>query len=242
MRIRKKTNLIPRMERCSEVLIDDPANLRGRWLDSFPGHGELWAELGCGKGAFTAGTAAGNPYSLLVAIEKVPDAMVMAMERACDDGLKNVKFLDCDALQLPEIFAEGELSRIFLNFCDPWPRSHDAKHRLTAPGFLRLYATALCDGGEIHFKTDNDPLFDWSVEEFKAEGWELLEVTNDLHANGPVGIMTDYEKKFHDIGVSINRLVARKTAGTKCTADGEPARLYNAGISRPYRTSEVLKG
>ena len=242
MRIRKKPNLTPRMERCAHVLIDDPAALKGEWLAKYPQYKSLWLEIGCGKGRFTAETARENPDVLLVAIEKVPDAMVMAMERCTDEEIENVRFIDGDALALPVLFAGDELDRIFINFCDPWPRSNSAKHRLTAPGFLRSYASALKNGGEIHFKTDNDPLFDWSAEQMKGEGWEITELTNDLHANGPCGIMTDYEVKFFEIGKSINRLVARKISDTKSTADGEPPRLHEAGIERPYRTSEVLKG
>jgi tRNA (guanine-N7-)-methyltransferase len=240
MRIRKKTNLGPRMEKCAGVLIEKPEELPGRWHETFPGYKELWLELGCGKGTFTAKTAAQNPEVLLAAVEKVPDAMVMAMEKACDMGLENVRFLDRDAMLLPYIFAGGEVDRIFINFCDPWPRSHDAKHRLTAPGFLRKYADALPIGGEIHFKTDNAPLFAWSLEQFKNELWELSEVTNDLHHDGPRGVMTDYEAKFFAEGIPINRLVARRTAETKNTAAGEPPRMYNAGIERPYRTSELF--
>lgn len=242
MRIRRKPNLIPRMERCAHVEIKDPATLKGRWREEFPEYNQLWLEIGCGKGRFTAGTAKQNPEAFLVAIEKVPDAMIIGMERCFDEGTENVRFIDGDALALPIIFDNAELDRIYINFCDPWPRSNCAKHRLTAPGFLRSYATALKLGGELHFKTDNDPLFNWSVDQIKSEGWEITELTNDLHANEPQGVMTDYEVKFYEIGKSINRLVARKTTQTKDSSCGEPPRLYEAGIERPYRTSEVLKG
>ncbi len=209
MRMRKRHNLEARMERCADVLIDDPAGLMGRWGEEF--HFDmLLLELGCGKGKFTAETARLSPRDLLVAVEKVPDAMVVAMERVCGAGLENVRFIDGDALALPVIFSENEVDRIYINFCDPWPRKKEAKHRLTAPGFLEIYESILKPGGEIHFKTDNLPLFEWSVETFEAEGWVLSEVTRDLHENGPVGVMTDYEEKFYNQGVKINRLVARK--------------------------------
>ena len=240
MRMRKKTNLAPRMEKCAELLAEKPEDLAGRWREAFPGYDELWVELGCGKGTFTAATAQANPSALLVAVEKVPDAMVMAMEKAEEQDVKNVRFIDRDVLLLPYIFAKGEADRIFINFCDPWPRSHDAKHRLTAPGFLRKYADALKIGGQIHFKTDNDPLFVWSLEQFKAEGWEISQLTRHLHENGPVGVMTDYEARFYAEGISINRLVATKVQATKSSADGEPPRMYNAGIERPYRTAELF--
>lgn len=210
MRMRRKPNLIPRMERCSRVLIEDPAALRGTWKQSFPEYDSLWLELGCGKGRFTADTAEQNPKAFLVAIEKVPDVMVMAMERVCDKGLSNVRFIDGDALALPVLFEPREVDRIFINFCDPWPKKSAAKHRLTSPGFLEVYGTILKPNGEIHFKTDNQPLFEYSVETLEENGWTLSEVTRDLHENGPVGVMTDYEAKFYAQGVKISRFVAKK--------------------------------
>ena len=231
MRMRKKPNLIPRMEKCAAVQLMEPETYRGRWKEAFPGFDALHVELGCGKGRFTADTAEANPHVLLVAIEKVPDAMVVAMERVCDRGLTNARFMDRDVVRLPEIFEKGEVDRIYINFCDPWPKSRDAKYRLTAPDFLRKYADVLPVGGQIHFKTDNTPLFTWSVEQFESEGWALSEVTNDLHANGPVGIMTDYEAKFHAEGMPINRLVATRTEHTKDSSAGSAGRLRNAFLS-----------
>ena len=240
MRMRKKPNLLPRMERASAVLVTDPEALPGHWLDSFSGRRVLQIELGCGKGRFTAGTALENPDVLLVAVERVPDAMVVAMERCVERGVENVRFIDRDAGSLPVIFAPGEAERVYINFCDPWPKSRDAKHRLTAPNFLRMYATVLRPGGEIHFKTDNLPLFDWSREQFVDEGWTLSEVTNDLHAGGAVGVMTDYEAKFHAQGIPINRLVATRTERTKTTADGDAGRLRNASLADAKGRAESL--
>lgn len=231
LRMRKRSNLGPRMEKCAEYLIDDPAALRGKWLESFPGYDRLYLELGCGKGRFTADTAELMPDTLYIAMEKVPDAMVLAMERVRERGIKNVRFIDGDAIKLAEMFAPGEAARIYINFCDPWPKSRDAKHRLTFPGFLRLYADVLPLGGEIHFKTDNTPLFSWSLEQFENEGWALSEKTNDLHANGSVGVMTDYEAKFHAQGFPINRVVAVKTEATKGMAAGPAPRMYKAALT-----------
>ncbi|MCC8156946.1 MAG: tRNA (guanosine(46)-N7)-methyltransferase TrmB [Oscillospiraceae bacterium] len=232
MRMRKKPNLLPRMERVSALRITEPERFRGRWLETFPEYGALHLELGCGKGRFTAETAAASPDTLLLAVERVPDAMVVAMERAAAQDVRNVRFLDMDAAALPEIFSPGETARIYLNFCDPWPKNRYAKNRLTAPGFLRLYADALPSGGQVWFKTDNLPLFTWSETQFVAEGWQISERTNDLHAQGICGVMTDYEAKFHAQGVKINRLVATRTAETKrASADGAPPRLRNAALS-----------
>ena len=232
------------MEKCAALLISEPAENRGRWREALPGYDRLYVELGCGKGRFTAGTAEAIPDALLLAIEKVPDAMIVAMERVRGLGLPNVRFLDFDAARLPEIFDRGELDRIYINFCDPWPKSRDAKLRLTSPFFLRLYADLLPVGGEIHFKTDNTPLFDWSIGVFESEGWALSEVTHDLHANGTVGVMTDYEAKFTAEGLAINRLVARRTAATRGTDAPPLPRLRGASLvdARGYAQSRADHG
>ena len=156
MRMRKKKNLLPRMERCEAYQIKDPYARKGHWRELMPEAKEIRVELGCGKGRFTVETAAAEPDVLLIAVEKVPDAMVVAMERAAKAELHNVFFIDIDANQLPEIFDAGEVDRIYVNFCDPWPPKRQAKRRLTHGNFLKLYRKVLKDNGQIHFKTDND--------------------------------------------------------------------------------------
>ena len=208
MRMRKKKNLVPRMERCGDFLIRDPYDRVGRWRELMPKAKELRLELGCGKGRFTAGTAVAEPDVLFIAVEMVPDAMVVAMERCVGAGLTNVYFVDANADQLPCFFAPGEVDRIYLNFSDPWPSNRHAKRRLTHGNFLRLYRQVLKMGGQIHFKTDNQPLFEFSVDEIPNFGFTLSEVTRNLHEHGPVGVMTDYEAKFYEQGLPINRLVA----------------------------------
>ena len=208
MRMRKKKNLHPRMEACGDCWIRRPEDLRGHWRELYPQAKNLEVELGCGKGRFTAGTAKAQPDTLLIAVEKVPDAMVVAMEKARDAGVHNVWFVDGDAALLPDMFAEGEIDRLYINFCDPWPKSNQKKRRLTHGNFLKKYRQVLAEGGAIHFKTDNDKLFEWSLEEIPQFGFRLSEVTRDLHADGAVGVMTDYERKFFSEGKSINRCVA----------------------------------
>ena len=215
MRMRKKPNLIPRMERCAQLLVDDPAARRGRWRELKPDARAVWLEIGCGKGRFSAQMAAQNPDVLYVALERVPDAMVIAMERCMEAGLDNIFFLDADAAQLRNYFAPGEVDRIFLNFCDPWPGLKHARRRLTHPQFLVLYRGVLREGGELHFKSDNHDLFEWSLFQFPKAGYALSEVTRDLHANGIQGVMTDYEEKFHQLGTPINRCVATKEPWTR---------------------------
>ena len=210
MRMRKKKNLIPRMERCGACLIRDPYERVGHWGDLMPNAREIRLELGCGKGRFTAGVAEAEPDVLFIAVEMVPDAMVVAMERCVGAGLTNVFFVDANADQLPYFFAPGEIDRIYLNFSDPWPGKRHAKRRLTHGNFLKLYRKVLKEGGQIHFKTDNQPLFEFSVLEFPEAGYELSQVTRDLHADGPCGVMTDYEAKFYTEGITINRCVGTK--------------------------------
>ena len=211
MRMRKKKNLIPRMDRCAPCHVRDGFALKGRWREALmPGAREVHVELGCGKGRFTAGTAAEHPDVLFIAIEKVPDALVVAMERAMDLGLKNVFFVVGDAALLPDYFAPDEVDRVYINFCDPWPSNRHAKRRLTHRDFLNIYRQVLRTGGEIHFKTDNRPLFEFSLLEFPRAGYALSEVTRNLHENGPRGVMTDYEAKFFAQGLPIHRGVGTK--------------------------------
>ena len=208
MRMRKKKNRMPRMERCEAFWIREPETMRGQWQSLMPAAKEIHLEIGCGKGRFTVETAKANPDVLFLAVEKVLDAMVIAMERAQLEGLSNVFFLGIDAEKLPEIFAEGEISRIYLNFSDPWPGKRHAKRRLTHGNFLKLYRKVLAENGALHIKTDNNDLFEFSIEEIPQFGFVLSEVTRDLHASGPCGIMTDYERKFYEEGLNINRCVA----------------------------------
>lgn len=210
MRMRKKPNLGPRMDRCAALLVPNPEKLRGQWREAFPGYNRLWLELGCGKGRFTVQTALENPDVLFIALEKVADAMIIALERALEAGVSNVRFIVGDAVRLGDYFAPGEVSAVFVNFCDPWPRHRDERRRLTAPGFLALYEALLPPGGELRFKTDNDALFEYSLKMLIERGWRLSFHTRDLHENGPQSVMTDYEAKFHDQGVTINSCMAER--------------------------------
>lgn len=236
MRMRKKPNLIPRMERCSRVLlptVEGECAQRGHWRELMPQARQLHLELGCGKGRFTVETAMQNPDVLFIAIERVPDAMVIAMERAMELGLTNVYFMDDDAARLPQIFAPGEVDRIYVNFCDPWPGHKHSRRRLTSEGFLCVYRQVLREGGQIHFKTDNRDLFEWSLFQFPKVGFALSEVTRNLHENGPCGVMTDYEEKFHNMGTQINRCV-----GTKLHLDEEPEFRLTRTTQIPVRVTD----
>ena len=205
MRMRRMRNLEPRMEKCAAYRIEEPALRKGSWKSLKPDTTALWVEVGCGKGKFTAETAQANPDVLLIAVERCREAMVVAMEKAKSLGLTNVFYIDMDVAAIEDIFAAGEIDRLFINFPDPWPRKKNAKRRLTHRSFLDKYCRVVRENGEIHFKTDNAPLFEYSVEEFAACGLEVKNLTRDLHKDGVVGIMTGYEEKFHALGTPINR-------------------------------------
>ena len=155
--------------------------------------------------------------------------MVIAMERARAMELRNVFFVDADAARLPDYFAPGEVDRIYLNFSDPWPSNRHAKRRLTHPDFLNKYAVVLKERGEIHFKTDNHDLFEWSLFQFPKAGFDLEQVTRNLHENGIQGIMTDYEAKFHALGQPICRCMGVRKKGyvpVLKTEEGHPEEIH----------------
>ncbi|MCL2366340.1 MAG: tRNA (guanosine(46)-N7)-methyltransferase TrmB [Oscillospiraceae bacterium] len=208
MRMRKKRHLDSRIEKCADFLVADPTSMRDSWLAEGQ-FSEVYIELGCGKGRFIAEMAKCAPDVLFVGAEKAANVLVIALERAMNEGISNVRFINGLADHLDAFFAPGEVSGIFLNFSDPWPTLRHAKRRLTSPVFLDLYRKVLRPGGEIQLKTDNYPLFEYSLDEFRRAGFTVLSETCDLHRNGLDGIMTEYEMKFHEQGVPINKCVVR---------------------------------
>ena len=190
----------------------DPKARRAHWNRGE--YQKLWMELGMGKGKFLYTMAQQNPDILFLGVEKYSSVLYKAILRMEEAPLTNLCFLREDAEELPLFFDEGEAGRIFLNFSDPWPKDRHAKRRLTSSRFLDLYQRVLEDQGEIHFKTDNVDLFEFSVEQFEEHpAFELLAVTRDLHHDGQLvqgNIMTEYEERFSRKGQKICKLVARK--------------------------------
>ena len=205
MRMRRMKNLDSRMAATSAYRITNPETYQGKWRTLKEDCTALWVEVGCGKGKFTVETAQQNPDVLLVAVERCREAMVVAMEKAQAMHLTNVFFIDMDVANIEGIFEAQEIDRLFINFPDPWPRKKNAKRRLTHRSFLDKYCRTVRLGGEIHFKTDNAPLFEYSLEEFAVCGLQVNNLTRNLHEHGIVGIMTGYEEKFHSLGTPINR-------------------------------------
>ena len=202
------------MERCSGYLIGSAGEFTAFRDSASSGRADLRLELGCGKGRFTVGAAERNPDALFIAVERAENALVVAMERAAERKIENVRFISGNIEDFLQIFGDGEIGVIYINFCDPWQKNRHADRRLTAPRFLKMYARLLPAGGEIHLKTDNLPLFNYSIAQLKAGNWEVKDISRDLHGGGEADIMTDYELRFHAEGVKINRCVGVRTETT----------------------------
>ena len=187
----------------------DWSQCAGAWTEAFGRIAPLHVEIGVGKGDFLTELAARNPNVNYVGLEAQQGVLYFAARKAAARQLSNVRLLVFDAAHLTELFALAEVDRIYLNFSDPWPKKRHAKRRLTSELFLERYRAVLKADGELHFKTDNMGLFDYSLETMAAEGWQLSRVTHDLHALGEAdNIMTEYERKFSVRGAKIGRLVA----------------------------------
>lgn len=166
---------------------------------------ELYVELGTGKGDFITQIAERNPQINFIGLEVEATCVLAAARKIREHNLSNVRLIVFDVSNITEIFSEHAVDRLYINFCDPWPKKRHAKRRLTHVKFLELYKKILKDGGEIFFKTDNRGLFDFSLEQFTAAGLEVRDVTNNLHENEPPeNIRTEYENKFSAAGVPIN--------------------------------------
>ena len=194
----------------SPYVILDPENYKGRWAEVFGNNHPLRLEVGMGKGQFIMELARQNPEINYIGIEMYSSVLIRALQKMAEEELQNLKFLRIDARTLPECFAKDEVDRIYLNFSDPWPKDRHAKRRLTSRQFLARYNEILKPDGVIEFKTDNRPLFDFSLEEVKEAGWQLLLCTFDLHHEEELmkdNIMTEYEAKFSAQGNPIHKMI-----------------------------------
>ena len=179
---------------------------KGGWRELFGRQAPLHVELGTGKGDFISQLAALHPEINYIGIEAQQDVLYSAAQKVRERELPNVKLLVFDINNIEDIFAPGEVDRFYVNFCDPWPKARHAKRRLTHVNFLEKYRRLLKKGGELFFKTDNRPLFDFSLEQFELAGLQVADISFDLHAEQrPDNIMTEYERKFSGFGEKINR-------------------------------------
>ena len=208
MRMRKKKHRDVRIENCGAIVIRAPFP-RGEWATVFGNDNKIYLEIGCGKGRFITETAKNNPDINFIAIEKNLDVALLAMEKATRSGLTNIRFICDNADLLEEVVAPGECSRIYINFCDPWHKAKHAKRRLTHRRYIELYRRLLPQNGEIHFKTDNKKLFEFSLNEFCDMQIKLKNISLDLHATPcEWNVMTEYEQLFSEQGMPIYRLEA----------------------------------
>ena len=205
MRMRRKKHREERYENCIDLAVksfDEIENLKEIFGNDNPVH----IEIGCGKGRFMLNLAERNPDINYIAIEKCTDVIIMAMEKIKESGLTNVRFYAGDVDILKEKNFDGQAERIYVNFCDPWKKSGQAKRRLTHGNYLALYEKLLKKNGELFFKTDNRKLFEFSLNSFAAFPLRMQNITLDLHNSGYEGnIMTEYEENFSSQGFPIYR-------------------------------------
>lgn len=211
MRVHKKKHCKERLEACGDIVIKNLKDEGKTSQELFQNDKPLKIEIGCGKGDFIVGTAAKEKDVNFLAIEKVPDVLVIAAEKIKRSGLGNVRVSCLDAKELSEIFDENSIDAIYLNFSDPWPKPRHKKRRLTYRSFLEIYKKILKEGGALYFKTDDRKFFDFSLEEFKDYSMHIEKMTYDLHrSNYSEGnVVTEYEKRFSLMGTPINMAEVR---------------------------------
>ena len=192
--------------------IKNYADYKGHWNEAFGNDNPLYIEIGMGKGAFIIEMATRYPDRNFVGIEKYSSVLVRALEKLKEGELPNLLLIRMDAEFIEDAFSEDEVSVIYLNFSDPWPKDRHAGRRLTSDRFLERYTHILKNDGEIVFKTDNRDLFCFSVETAKNCEWSILNVTYDLHHSEYFegNVMTEYEKKFSEMGNPICRMVIKQ--------------------------------
>ena len=210
MRLRKKPHTDEKLKQFEDFVITDK-NLVPSSQFLVP---NLHVELGTGMGDFITQIAERNPQINFIGLEVEKTCVLSAARKIREKNLSNVRLIVFDINNISELFGEHEVDRLYINFCDPWPKKRHAKRRLTHVRFLEMYRKILKPDGEIYFKTDNRGLFDFSLEQFALAGLEIRDVTNDLHADEPPdNIRTEYENKFSAAGVPINFCIARFAHG-----------------------------
>ncbi len=215
MRLRNIPRAESVLEACKEV-VKDPESLRGNWNQTFKKEQPLHIEIGMGKGQFLLTLAAKNPQINYIGIERYSSVLLRAVEKfqeleAEGKAPANIRFICMDANDLPTVFAPAEVSRIYLNFSDPWPPNRQRKRRLTWRAYLEVYDEILRQQGDLCFKTDNQRFFEWSLQEICQFGWLLQNISLDLHNSDFEGnVMTEYEEKFSSEGSRIYRVEARR--------------------------------
>ncbi len=197
----------------SRWCVQEPEQFKGNWNQIFGNRNPIHIEIGMGKGRFLMANAQEHPQTNYIGIEKYSSVLLRALQKMEDAPLENIRFIRMEAESITDIFEEGEVGKIYLNFSDPWPKDRHAKRRLTSRQFFARYHAILQKEGCVEFKTDNEKLFDFSLEEVEAAGWTLDKHTRDLHhdqAMAQGNIMTEYEERFSSMGSPIYKLIASR--------------------------------
>lgn len=209
MRVRNRKGATELLEAHPQYVILNPADAKGRWQEIFGNNHPIHVEVGSGKGAFVSGMAKANPEINYIGIDIQKSVLSYALDKVLATDVPNIKLLWVDGSDLTDYFEEGEIDRLYLNFSDPWPKKRHEKRRLTYQSFLATYQQILPENGEIHFKTDNRGLFEYSLVSFSQYGMKLKGVWLDLHAsNFEDNVLTEYEQKFANKGQVIYRVEA----------------------------------
>lgn len=203
MRLRKKWWARPEMEE-SPLVIINPAENKGKWKEIFGNENDIYLELGCGRGDFVSKNAELHRDKNYIAIDLKDEVLVYALRKVQDRELTNIRIVPLEIAFINDIFDKDEINRIYINFCNPWPKERHNKRRLTHTKFLEKYKQFVKPGTEIWFKTDNKDLFEASLQYFNESEFEVLYYTYDLHQSGfEPNIVTEYERKFADLGMKI---------------------------------------
>lgn len=211
MRVRNKPWAKDEMAKHREYVVLEPEELKGKWQAEFKNDAPIHLEVGTGKGQFITEMARRNPDTNFIGLELQDSVLVMALEKVLEEeNIPNLRLVLGNAQELNQYFEDGEISKLFLNFSDPWPKSRHAKRRLTFKTFLDQYKQVLKDDGLLQFKTDNQGLFEYSLTSMSQYGMDFLEISLDLH-NSDIedNVQTEYEEKFSKRGFRINYMVAK---------------------------------
>lgn len=198
------------------IAVKEEKLYKGKWFEIFGNQNPIYVEIGMGKGQFILNLAKQNPEINYIGIERYSSVLLRALEKFDTEEfceLKNIRFICMNAFELPEVFELGEVAKIYLNFSDPWPKARHASRRLTSTKFFAQYDKVLAKEGLVEFKTDNRPLFEFSLEQVEEAGWKLLAHTFDLHHDESMNagnVMTEYEERFSSMGNPIHKLIATR--------------------------------
>jgi len=200
MRVRRIKNVEEKILKYDNIIMLDPASLKGKWRELFKNDNPIYLEIGMGKGQFIMNNALNNPDINYIGCELVNSVIYKAAKKISEKEIPNLYLINYDAFKLNEVFEKDEIEKIFLNFSDPWPKSRHEKRRLTSGEFLNVYKKFLVKDGLIEFKTDNRKLFEYSIMKFNELRYDILELSLDLHSDKENIINTEYEDKFVALG------------------------------------------